>query len=160
MEPNQFSDDQKTTIATLAAKGVIALAEFRGEKPEIVEYIDKTSGKKRFISKHNIALEYLGTGEQVPAELYTARGEEPQYDKDGRQTTDQPRPEPPPLTGLARGTLLIVQIGSFFKKQGKLTCRIESIIRLDTLQPLDVIPTEAPESAKEYNLKDRRSSKA
>lgn len=151
-----LTNDQKTFIAKLASEGIVALAEFRGEKPEIVEYIDKKSGFKRYIAKHNIALEYLGSGEQVPAELYTPRGAEAAFDKDGKQISDQPKPDLPAKTGLTRGQTLIVGIGSFFQKSGNLTCRVKDIVRLDNLQSLAIKNEEAPDSAQtNYTLKPR-----
>lgn len=151
----KYTDEQKALVSRLAADGIITIAEFRGEKPEIIEYIDRTSGFKRYIAKHNIALEYLGTGEQVPAELYTPRGPEAQFDKDGKQVSDQPAPPMPEKIGLERGTHLVVSIGSFFSKQGNVTCRVKELHRLDTLQSMAVQSTDPPEKPVDYTLKPK-----
>lgn len=131
-----LTDEQKTAIAAMGARCIVAIAEFRGEIPEVVSYIDKSSGFKRWIPKHNIALEFLATGEQVPSELYVERAPEGATDKDGKMIEDQPEPPPPAKIGLKRGSYLLLGIGSYFSKAGKVNCKIKEIIILDTLQPL------------------------
>ncbi len=120
-----LSNDQKATIARLAASGPIAVVEYRGEKPEIVEYIKKETGKKRFMVKHALACELLETGEQFPCELFTPRLAPPKDDD------DQDRPELPPLTGLKRGTQLVLQIGGLAFNQGVVTCKVRAYTRID-----------------------------
>lgn len=159
MTIDTLTNDQKNLIAKLASEGIVALAEFRNDKPEIVEYVDKKSGYKRYIAKHNFAMEFLGTSDQCPAELYTARSAEPRTDKDGLAIEDQPLPELPQKLNLKKGAALIVGIGSYFAKAGVVKCKIAKIYVLETLQELNLKPEDETEKPS-YQLGGKGLKKA
>lgn len=158
----KFNDDQKNIIASLAAQGIVTIAEYRGEKTEVFSYIDKESGFKRHMGKHHLALEYIGSGEQVPSELYTERTPEPPKDAKGKVIGDQPEPPPPVKTNLEKGEPVIVLIGSYVAKGGQLSVKVRSITRLNDpgKAVFDVAPEADKPAATEYAMKPRPASKA
>jgi len=124
----QLTPEQKDAICRMASAGPVALLEFRKDDVEIIPYIDKKTGKGRYMVKHNFACEYLGTGMQLGAELYTPKIPAPP------ESQDQLEPTPPPLSGLKRGERIIASVGGLIFSSGVVSCKIREWQRLD-VQP-------------------------
>jgi len=144
MASNPYNATQLAMIAELSGSGPIALLEFRNENTEIIEYIDKKgAGKIRYMTKHNFACEYLESGSQLAAELYTPRLPMPE------EKEDMVKPEPPPLTGLKRGTRIVALIGGLQTVKGTTTCKIAEYKLSDGLEMGGKVGSSAP---KNYDL--------
>lgn len=153
MELPKLTDAQKTIIIAAACVAPVAIAEFRGQSPEIVAYIEKEGGRKRFIPKHNLALEFVGTGDQLPCEYYVPRTEAVPKDQDQRE------PALPEMLNVKKGELVLVEISGYLTKAGVTTCRISRLYPLaDAGRTLRSNDGELPETMREYVLKTKAPS--
>ncbi len=71
----EIPDEKLPIIAEMAATGIVAVFEIRGQKPETVEYVSKKDGKAGSFSRVAVAAELLGTGEQVLVHFGMPRGQ-------------------------------------------------------------------------------------
>lgn len=148
----KLSDEQKAFILAAASVGPVAIVEFRGQEPENVPYVDKETGRRRFIVKHNVALEFVGTGEQLPAEYFVPRSGEPvAKDKD----QDEPALAEP--LKIAKGEICLAEISGYIQSKGVTTARIGRLYPLSEIgRTLRSIDGDAPEYARTYILKSKK----
>jgi hypothetical protein len=144
----KLTNEQKAFVADAASLGPVGLVEYRGQEPEVVAYVDKETGRKRFIPKHNLALEWLTNGDQVPSEYYVPRTDAVPKDQ------DQAAPPLPEALKLERGELCLVEITGYVQKAGVITCRISRIYPLSEVgRELRKSDAELPDFARTYVLK-------
>ena len=104
-----MENEKNSLLADMASRGPVAIFEKRGEQIDLIEWVNKETGKKMSAVVHKIAAELSGTGQQVTVELQTPRDSTKESVKE---------------TTLEKGGFFYGLISSYIISKGVHSCRL------------------------------------